>query len=555
MLEFFSIDSGIHIVFESPFSLEDREELSRLFSRKYNSFHIEFGKVYTIPLSILHLLHHQVSKNNRKINITTHTSRLNRYLSKLGFKTKFISLVKTYVKKTNAINVVLIGGSADSSFKIIEIIKAINLDNFSLIIVQHVEENRDGIFDAILQSYTSELVKYAQDGEKINKKCVYIAPKNRHLEVQDGYFVLSSAKKHNFSRPSISVSYTSFSNYYKESLLVIHECGYSNDGVDTLSLVKQNNSLIIIQKIEECKAKPMILNALNTGIYDYILSLKDIIRYLIFINKDTTREVWIEYLLYTIYEKYYQDFRFYHRDTISRRLNIFMIQHDLKDIKDAIGIILFNAIAFKGFFLQLSINVTEFFRYTSSLESLLECIHSSYKNTHHIKIWSAGCSSGEEIYSLAMLLDENHFLDKSILYATDFNHIVLEEAKNGVFPLKSLKETQANIIKSNLSIKLENYIIKNDMYFLVNEKIKKKIHFFHHNLATDSSFNEFDIIICTNVIIYFDENLQKKVFQLFYDSLKFGAYLVLGENEALINEFQDKFMKSSVNSNIFKKVN
>ncbi len=554
MLQTFKSANSLNIIITRPVSAVDARTLSQELKKVYGSYHLEFGKVYSIDLEIINTLYEEIYINKKNISIMTHTSHLNRYFKKFGFKSKFISLVKEYVINAHEVEVVLIGGSADSSPKLIEIVKNINLKNISLVLVQHVEMDRKGIFDEILQYYTKHQVKYVQGNEKLEKGCIYIAPDSKHLKIKLGHFYLSDEEKYNFSKPSISLSYESFSNYYKEKLLVIQECGYSSDGVDKIPLLKKNNSKFIIQDIDECDAKPMVEKSLALKLQDYIFNTKDMIRYLNFINKIAIKEVWIEYLLYTIYEKYSYDFRFYHRDTIVRRLEVFMIKHEIKNIKDAVGIILFNKIAFKGFFLEVSINVTELFRHPKSLNCMIDLFNENLAQEHHIRIWSAGCSSGEEVYSMAILLDSLAMLEKSIIYSTDFNNVILKEAKNAAYSLESMDRARENLSLINLDINFDKYIEKKNNYFIINENIKKKIHFFEHNLATDSSFNEFDIIICKNVVIYFDYTLQKKVFELFYNSLKLGGFLVLGDSESLIEEFSSQFRLYSYNSKIYKKV-
>ena len=145
-------------------------------------------------------------------------------------------------------------------------------------------------------------------------------------------------------------------------------------------------------------------------------------------------------------------------------------------------------------------------------------------------------------------------LNKSLIYATDFNSVIIEEAKNGIYSNKSYIVAQENFSKIGIKYNLADSVSENDSYVIINEEIKKKILFFQHNLVEDSSFNEFDIIICKNVVIYFDNHLQKKVFQLFYDSLKFGGHLVLGESEYIHPLFVEKFEQDNLDSKIFKKV-
>ncbi|MCX6076735.1 MAG: hypothetical protein NTW78_07595 [Campylobacterales bacterium] len=554
MLKYFEDSKECRVMLHPPLVAEDIDALQKLFYKEYSRWIVEFGRIYSISGVLVHLLYKEIFENSKNISIITHKNKLNRYLNKLGFETTFISLLKDSVVKTSLIEVVLIGGSADSSPKIVNIVSNIDITNLSVVVVQHVQIDRVGIFDEILQKYTTHKVCYAKDGEKIQKGIIYLAPNNKHLKVKEGLFFLSDEEKYNYAKPSISLSYESFSAYYKESLLVIQECGYASDGVDKLEFLKRNKSALIVQDQCECEAKSMVLNAVSMHVHDYILNLEDIVLFINFVNKKKTKEAWIEYLLEMILKRYGYDFRLYQRDMIQRRVKLFMIKHEIKDIKDAVALILFNKTAFKVFFLELSINVTEFFRKPSSFAHIIQLLKKHYKKAHNIKVWSAGCSSGEEVYSLAILLQSLGMLQKTIIYATDFNSVVLEEAKNGIYSNDSYELALSNFEQIGLDDRLGKYITKNENYITIDEKIREKTLFFQHNLATDSSFNEFDIIICSNVIIYFDDNLQKRVFNLFYESLKFGGYLILGQSETVHSAFKDKFKKCSDESKIYKKV-
>jgi len=554
MLKIFEEYNTCRVVLNPPIKDNDIRQLKEIFSLEYKKWVLEFGSLYNINYDIVILLHEEIHVKKKNISIITHKSKLTRYLHKFGFKVIFISLLKDNILNTRDIEVVLIGGSADSSAKIINIVSNISLENLALVVVQHIESDRTGMFDEVLKQYTKHKVVYAEEGKKIKKGVIYLAPKDRHLKVKESCFVLSNEESHNFSRPSISVSYESFSSYYRESLLVVQECGHAKDGVDKLELLKSNNSTLIIQDKDECEAKSMVANAYSIGVHDYIFDQKNIIDYINFLNTKGSKEFYLSFLLEMISQKYNYDFRLYHHDMILRRLEVFMIKNEIKEFKDGIALILFNRAAFKEFFLSVSINVTEFFRNPVSFENSINFLNKQYKKSHNIKLWSAGCSSGEEAYSIAIILDALGMFNKSIMYATDFNSVILEDAKNGVYSNKAYETAKANFNAIGLEDDLDNYIVKNDNFVVVNEKIREKVLFFQHNLVSDSSFNEFDIIICKNVLIYFNDNLQRIVFKLFYDSLKFGGYLVLGESETIHNSLLAKFEKYEDNCKIFKKV-
>jgi len=551
MLRFFERFGSCDIIINQPIVEYDIRILDGLLNREYISFTIEFRRVYNVNTEIIKLLHTNLLKN-KKIKLVTNKYKLNRYFHQLGFNAIFKSLINEEVVDIDNIDIVLIGGSADSSPKIKDIVKNTELDNLTLILVQHVEPDKKGIFDEILQSTTRNRVSYAKDGQKIQKGRVYIAPNDKHLKVNNGFFVLSDEEIYNFSRPSVSISYESFSSFYKERLLVIQECGYAQDGVDKLELLKSNSSKLIIQNKDDCEARPMITNALALHVEDYIFNVENIILFIDLINKN--EDSLFDFLLDMIFKKYGHDFKEYHRDLIKRRLAIFMLMHNIKTLKDAVGIILFNKVAFKSFFLEVSINVTEFFRHPILIKNSIDIVVKSYKNIKHLKIWSAGCSSGEEVYSTLILLKNLNMYEKSTIYATDFNEVILEEAKNGIFSKEVYTLAKENFAKLELDDDLDNYFEIYDNFVIANENIRKKILFFQHNLVTDGSFNEFDIIICKNVVIYFNEKLQERVFKLFYDSLKFGGFLILGKSEIINQKYSSKFQECSSGYKIFKKV-
>ncbi|MEA1917956.1 MAG: CheR family methyltransferase, partial [Campylobacterota bacterium] len=547
-------DSTCRITIEMPIESVDYEQLEMLFSRNYSSYVVEFGRVYSVCLHVIKILHKNIFDLGRNISIVTHKNSLNRYLHSLGFSASFYSLVKDDIVNCKDIEVVLIGGSADSSNKIINFVSNMSIDTFALVIVQHVEPHKKGKFDEILQNYTTKKVSYATQNMEIQKGRIYLAQSNKHLKVKNGKFELIDEDKHNYSKPSISLSYESFSNYYKNSLVVVQECGYACDGVDKLKGLIDNNTTVILQDKCECEAKPMIINAMQTQQYDYIFTQDRIIDYINFINLKLDENELMNYLLEKILITYDFDLRLYQKAMLKRRLEAFMINHRIDSIEDAIGSILFNSHTFKVFFLEVSINVTEFFRHPKSVNSTIELLQKKFTKNKSIKIWSAGCSSGKEAYSTAIILDFLNMLDKSIIYATDFNRVVIENAKAGLFSNKSYKKGLENSKKLDIGLNFNNYVTKNGNFVTINDNIKDKTLFFQHNLATDKTFNEFDIIVCKNVIIYFDDELQKRVFKLFYDSLKFGGYLVLGKSEALHVAFTTKFKKSKNDCKIFQKV-
>lgn len=554
MLRFFEQQGTCHILFEAPIDAASVEQLKSIFERGHESFYLDFGTLDTICFKTVSVLEKALFQEGRSVRLVTHRIQLQRYLKKLGFEVEFVSIVGANPKKVSNIEVVIISGSADSSDKIIKIVESIVSDTIAVVIVQHQQENGVMLFDTILQRVSSLKVLYARQGEPILKGCIYFAPPSYHLLVEDGCFVLSSAHRYTFLQSSIPLAYDSFANYYKEKLVIIQECDYLDDGVDILESVQKMGTTIIVQHPAECIADAMPKSVLKRELEEYALKVDEIILYLEIVAMQREPSDWLFFLLEQIYKRYGYELFYYKHEMIARRLKLFMLKNGIESIKDIVAPILFQKALFLSFLLEISITVTEFFREPQSLKVLMQVFHKSKKYSSQVKVWSAGCSSGEEAYSLAILFDAIGLLQKTLLYATDFNKIVLQEAKNGIYGRKSYEQALGNFQQIGLDLRWDDYIEKSERYFFIKKDIKRHLHFFEHNLISDGSFNEFDVIVCRNVIIYFSETLQERVIGLFYGSLRFGGYLLLGDKEEIASRYVDKFQRVDATRKLFKKV-
>ena len=182
---------------------------------------------------------------------------------------------------------------------------------------------------------------------------------------------------------------------------------------------------------------------------------------------------------------------------------------------------------------DLSINVTEMFRDPKFYLALRTEIIPLLKTYPFIKVWHAGCSTGEEVYSFAIVLKEEGLYDRVQIYATDFNRSVLDIAKKGIYPINRIKEFTANYQQAGGKQSFSDYYMADYNSVIFDQSLKKNIVFAEHNLVTDSVFAEVNIIICRNVLIYFNRELQNKVFTLFSESLINGGFLCLGSKETL----------------------
>lgn len=269
--------------------------------------------------------------------------------------------------------------------------------------------------------------------------------------------------------------------------------------------------------------------------------------------KDTS-EIEISLLLEAIYRKYGYDFRQYSQAHIRRRIMSRMSMSGFEDLSQMQSKVL-NDETFASTLLQdLSITVTEMFRDREFYKSLRENVIPILKTYPFIKIWHAGCSTGQEAYSMAILLQEEGLYDRTTIYATDFNQQALNHAKEGIYSSSLIKEYTANYHLSGGKESFSNYYSSHYDHVIMNQSLKKNIVWANHNLVTDSVFAEVNLILCRNVLIYFDRDLQNKVQHLFYNSLINGGVLCLGSKETLqFSDLYDHYSELGMKHRIFKK--
>jgi chemotaxis protein methyltransferase CheR len=209
---------------------------------------------------------------------------------------------------------------------------------------------------------------------------------------------------------------------------------------------------------------------------------------------------------------------------------------------------------FESFLMEITVNVTEMFRDPAFYQSVTQNVIPYLRSYPRIKVWNAGCSTGEELYSFAILFAEENLYDRSFFYGTDINSDVLEFAKNGIYDLQKMKLYSENYQKTGAIHTLSDYYTARYDAASINHSLKKNVLFSAHNLASDGVFNEFQLISCRNVLIYFNTELQKKVIELFYNSLASFGFLCLGSKETLRSEEIGRFKVIDKKNNIYQKI-
>lgn len=262
----------------------------------------------------------------------------------------------------------------------------------------------------------------------------------------------------------------------------------------------------------------------------------------------------VDLLLAGIQKRYGYDFTHYSQASLMRRLEKARDQAKLTRYTELLDRLIHDEKCFDEFLKHMSITVTDMFRDPLFYKAVREQIVPVLKTFPFVKIWHAGCATGEEVYSMALLLHEEGFLDRARIYATDFNKHSLDIAASGIYSAKNVKSYAANYRESGGSGDFSDYY--SDGYELVKFKnfLKNSITFSYHNLVTDGVFGEMNMICCRNVLIYFDKTLQDIVLAKFSESLRHGGFLCLGNKESLnFTAVKKQFETMDARQRIYKK--
>jgi chemotaxis protein methyltransferase CheR len=241
----------------------------------------------------------------------------------------------------------------------------------------------------------------------------------------------------------------------------------------------------------------------------------------------------LEEILEIINYNFGYDFRDYAKASLLRRVNKYAQENKVQQAYGLKYHLLNTEGAFQHFLQEITVNVTELFRDPLYYKYVKEKIIPALSSYPIIKIWHAGCSTGEEVFSMCILLYEAGLLNRTRIYATDINPQNLEKAKKGILPLRSMKDFTTNYINAGGTSEFADYYSARYNHAIINDFLRQQIIFSQHNLVADQPFNEFQFISCRNVMIYFNRALQDRVLQLFHDSLITRGYLGIGLKETL----------------------
>ena len=263
----------------------------------------------------------------------------------------------------------------------------------------------------------------------------------------------------------------------------------------------------------------------------------------------------IQLLLEAVYRHYGFDFREYAPASLKRRLERRMLAEGLTTVSSLQDRVLHDPQVMERLLLDLSINVTSMFRDPTFYVAFRERVVPLLRTYPFTRIWVAGCSSGEEVYSLAIMLSEEGLYERTRIYATDINQAVLEQARAGVFPLDKMQEYTKNYLRAGGTRAFSEYYTAKYGGALFARSLTDNVVFAQHNLVSDGPFNEFQAVLCRNVMIYFDRSLQNKVLDLFHESLVMFGILGLGHKETLrFTAFEEAYEELDAEERLYRRV-
>jgi chemotaxis protein methyltransferase CheR len=263
----------------------------------------------------------------------------------------------------------------------------------------------------------------------------------------------------------------------------------------------------------------------------------------------------VQVLLNDLIEIYGYDFSDYAMASLKRRINRLLLVDKLPSFAELRYKIREDKHYLDHFIEEITVNVTEMFRDPSFFRALREKVFPQLATYPFIKIWHAGCSTGEEVYSMAIMLEEAGLLHKSLLYATDLNHEVLEKARKGIFPMKYMQLYSENYIGAGGANDFSSYYTAGYDRVKFDERLSARMVFATHNLVSDRAFNHFHLVVCRNVLIYFNKTLQNRVLELFCESLEPLGYLALGSKETLkFSKVEKAFKAVDSKEKIWRKI-
>ena len=436
--------------------------------------------------------------------------------------------------------------------------------DYTYLIVQHLSSDHKSLMAELLAKKTKIPVTEIQQNTEIERNHIYVIPPSKNLVIENKHLKLLDKPKGQQLNLPIDILFESLAKEYRQSAVGVILSGTGSDGSRGIRYIKEEGGLVLVQHPEDSKFGGMPQSAINTGFPDFVVPVEDmsneITSYfdssnILSITQDFTNidDSALRDILSLLKSKTEIDFNLYKRPTLLRRIIRRMRIHQLESLREYYKHLKNSKDEVDIIYKEFLIGVTKFFR-DEEMWRLLENnvipkLVADKQDNDILKIWDVACSTGEETYSLAILfLEEIAKQKKNIelkIFATDISQFHLDIASKGEYS----KSTLVNVDPEYLA----RYFKKDDDTFKIAESVRRTAIFSNHNILKDPPFNKVDMVMCRNLLIYFQNDVQQKVFNVLHFSLKLEGYLVLGSSESLGDE-RDNFDTISRKWKIFKNI-
>lgn len=416
----------------------------------------------------------------------------------------------------------------------------------AFVIIQHLDPTHESALSELLGRKTSLRVREVENDEPVLADHVYVIPPNRYLTICDGVLKLEEPEVPRGSRMAINHFFRSLAADAEERAIGIILSGTGSDGTSGLKDIKEVGGLVIAQEPEEASHAGMPASAIQTGLTDLVLSVDAMVERLLqyversfrhaSLSEEALNDKERDHLMpifQLLRQKADLDFRRYRKKTVLRRIQRRMGLAHVDSLSDYLKLLRESDTEAKALGRDILINVTDFFRdaeaWKTIEEEVVDGLLDRASQEHPLRAWVAGCATGEEAYSLAMLLSEKteHMSDppRIQIFATDIAENALATAREGVYP----KSLVSNVSEE----RLRNYFETEGEKYRVKRRIRELVTFAPHNVLTQPPFSNLDFVSCRNLLIYFEPEVQRHLFEVFHFSLVEGGCLFLGSSESV----------------------
>jgi two-component system CheB/CheR fusion protein len=433
------------------------------------------------------------------------------------------------------------------------------------VVIQHLDPTHVGIMPELLQRTTDMKVVQVSDHLKVQPNHLYVIPPNKSMSVLNGYLYLFEPIESRGLRLPIDYFFRSLAEDQQENSIGIILSGMGSDGSLGLKAIKEKNGIVLVQDPLTAKFDGMPKSAINSVIVDILSAANELPSKLISLLKhspsivqkteiDDKSKSNLEKIIILLRAQTGHDFSLYKKNTLFRRIERRMNVHQIDKIANYVRFLQWNPKEIDILFKELLIGVTNFFRdaavWKKLKENVLPDLFKEIPNGHVIRAWITGCSTGEEAYSLAIIFQEAYQKvkhDKNLtlqIFATDIDSDAIEIARKGIY--------SQNIVTDVSPERINQFFIKEENVFRVKTTIREMVVFAPHNVIKDPPFTKLDLLLCRNLLIYMESELQKKLMNLFHYSLNAGGIMLLGnaENE---NSQNNQFIPIDAKLKLYKR--